>query len=56
MKFGKLKIDKIKLLSVGVALLGIVGTLLSGKVEADKQKAMKIELKDEIMKDLLNNK
>ena len=56
MKLGKLTIDKTKLLSVGVALLGIAGTLLSGKVEADKQKAMKSELKDEIMKDLLNNK
>ena len=56
MKFGKLKIDRIKLLSVGVSLLGVVGTLLSGKVEADKQKAMKIELKKEIIEDLLNNK
>ena len=56
MKFGKLKIDKIKLLSVGVSLLGVAGTLMSGNVEADKQKAMKIELKEEIMKDLLNNK
>lgn len=56
MKFGKLKIDKIKLLSVVAALLGAAGTLLSGKVEADKRKAMKIELKEEIMKDLLNNK
>lgn len=56
MKFGKIKIDKIKILSVCASLLGLAGTLLSGKVETDKQKAMKIELKDEIMKDLLNNK
>ena len=56
MKFGKLKIDKISFLSVGAALLGIAGSLLSSKIEAEKQKVMKIELKDEIMKDLLNNK
>lgn len=56
MKFGKITIDNNKLLSIGVTLLGVAGTLLSGKVESNKTKAMKAELKDEIMKDLLNNK
>lgn len=51
----KLKIDGAKALSIGVAVLGVAGTLLSSKVDSNNRKAMKAELKDELIKEL-NNK
>ena len=52
----KLKIDPTKALSIAVTALGVVGTLLSSKVHANETKAMKAELKDELMKELLAEK
>ena len=48
----KLKIDGAKVLSIGVTVLGVVGTLLSSKVDSNNRKAMKSEIKDELMKEL----
>ena len=48
----KLKIDSAKALSIGVNVLGVVGTLLSSKVDSNNRKAMKSEIKDELMKEL----
>ena len=48
----KLKIDGAKALSIGVTVLGAVGTLLSSKVDSNNRKAMKSEIKDELMKEL----
>lgn len=48
----KLKIDRAKVLSIGVTVLGVVGTLLSSKVDSNNRKAMKSEIKDELMKEL----
>lgn len=48
----KIKIDPAKALSVTVTILGIAGTLLTGKVEENNRKAMKSELKDELLKEL----
>ena len=48
----KLKIDGAKVLSIGVTMLGVVGTLLSSKVDSNNRKAMKSEIKDELMKEL----
>lgn len=55
MKFKLDKFDTTKILSITVTALGVVGTLLSSKVESNAKKAMKAELKEEIMKDLLND-
>ena len=48
----KFKFDTTKALSIGVTLLGVLGTILSNKVESDSRKAMKSELKDELLKEL----
>ena len=48
----KLKIDSAKALSIGVTVLCVVGTLLSSKVDSNNRKAMKSEIKDELMKEL----
>ena len=48
----KLKIDGAKALSIGATALGIVGALLSSKVDSNNRKAMKSELKEELMKEL----
>lgn len=50
----KIKIDPAKVLSVTVTALGVVGTLLASKVQSNDRKAMKAELKDELLKDLAN--
>lgn len=50
----KIKIDPAKALSVTVTALGVVGTLLASKVQSNDRKAMKAELKDELLKDLTN--
>lgn len=54
MKLGKFNLDPTKILSVTVTALGVVGTLLSSKVDSNARKAMKAELKEEITKELLN--
>ena len=53
MKIKEIKIDPAKVLSVTVTALGVAGTLLATKVQANERKAMKAELKDELMKELL---
>lgn len=56
MKFDKLKIDSTKALSLIVTALGVVGTLLASKVQSNDRKAMKAELKDELLKELTQDK
>ena len=46
----KLKIDGAKALSIGATVLGVVGALLSSKVDSNNRKAMKSEIKEELMK------
>ena len=48
----KFKFDKTRVLSIAVTLLGVAGTILSNKVEADNRKLMKSELKSELLKEL----
>lgn len=50
--FKDIKIDSTKVLGIAVTVLGIAGTLLSNKVEENKMKDLKNELKDEILKDI----
>ena len=50
--FKDIKIDSTKILGIAVTVLGIAGTLLSNKVEENKMKELKSELKDEILKDI----
>lgn len=48
----KFKVDPAKILSVTVTILGIAGTLLSNKVDSNNRRAMKAELKEELLKEL----
>ena len=48
----KFKFDATKLLPVVVMMLGAAGTLLSNKVDANNRKAMKSEIKEELLKEL----
>lgn len=48
----KFKFDSAKALSIGVTALGVIGTLLSTKVHDNERKAMKAELKEELLKEL----
>ena len=50
--FKDIKIDSTKVLRIAVTILGVAGTLLSNKVEENKMKELKSELKDEILKDI----
>jgi hypothetical protein len=50
--FKDVKIDSTKVLGIAVTVLGVAGTLLSNKVEENKMKELKSELKDEILKDI----
>ena len=50
--FKNIKIDSTKVLGIAVTVLGVAGTLLSNKVEENKMKELKSELKDEILKDI----
>ena len=48
----KIKIDPAKILNVTVTVLGVAGTLLASKVEANNRKDMKDELKEELLKEI----
>lgn len=50
--FKDVKIDSNKVLGLTVTILGLAGTLLSTKVEENKMKDLKSELKDELMKEI----
>ena len=50
----KIKFDPKKLLPVASLVLGLAGTLISNKIQANERETMKAELKEELMKDLLN--
>lgn len=50
--FKDVKIDSTKVLGIAVTVLGVAGTLLSTKVEENKMKDLKSELKDEILKEI----
>lgn len=56
MKKFNIKIDPAKALSWGVTGLGIVLTLLSNKVDDNNRKALKDELKGELLKELSSDK
>lgn len=51
----KNKIDMTKVLTIVASGLAIAGTLLSNKIDSNNRKAMKSELKDEIIKEIINN-
>lgn len=46
------KIDGAKVLSVGVTALGVLGTVLASKVDSNNRKAMKDQLKAELIQEL----
>lgn len=48
----KIKMDSAKALSIAVTVLGVAGTLLSNKVQANDRKAMKEELKRELLDEI----
>lgn len=50
--FKDIKIDSTKVLGIAVTVLGVAGTLLSNKVEENKMKDLKSELKDELLKEI----
>lgn len=52
----KIKFDATKILPITVTLLGVLGTVLSNKVDSDNRKAMKAELKEELLKELSKTK
>lgn len=52
----KIKIDSAKVLSIAVTALGVAGTLLSNKVQANDRKAMKEELKKELLNEISKDK
>ena len=49
-----MKLDSAKILSISVTVLGVLGTILSNKVQANDRKAMKLELKNELLEELKN--
>jgi hypothetical protein len=51
----KFKFDTTKALSIASTVLGVVGVLLSNKVDANNRKAMKSELKKELLEELRRN-
>ena len=52
----KIKFDSAKVLSIAATALGVVGTLLSSKVQSNEMKAMKAELKEELLKEMTQSK
>lgn len=52
----KIKIDPVKALSIAVTTLTVVGNLLSVKVDANNRKAMKAELKNELLEEISGKK
>lgn len=48
-----IKLDPKKLLPVASLALGLAGTLISNKIQANERATMKAEIKEELMKDLL---
>jgi hypothetical protein len=56
MELKKIKIDSKKLLSGASLVLGIAGMLVSNKVQANDRNTMKSELKEELLKEMLENK
>lgn len=52
----KKKFDVRSLLTIGVALAGIIGTALSNKLDEKNMAAMKKELKSELLKELSSSK
>ena len=48
------KVDGAKVLSIAVTALGVAGTLLSTKVESNNRKALKDQLKQELIDELTN--
>ena len=52
MNIKNLEIKPEKILPIASTILGIAGMLVSNAVQANEKKALKAELKDEILKDL----
>ena len=51
-EFIDVKIDSTKILGLTVTVLGLAGTLLSNKMEDQKMKDLRSELKDDILKEI----
>lgn len=51
-----MKLDSGKILTVAIAALGLVGTVLNNKKEESNMKRLKEDLKKEIIEDLANEK
>lgn len=56
MKINMPKINAAKLVPVALVGLGLLETVLSNKKEADARNVLKNELKDEIMKEIVDKK
>lgn len=52
----KPKFDTAKLLSIVATGLAVVGTILSAKVQENDRKAMKAELKEELLNEIAQDK
>lgn len=52
----KIKFTKDMGVGIGLALLGLASTVLSGVKEKSAKEALKTELKDEVMKEILKEK
>jgi hypothetical protein len=50
------KIDGKKVLSIGVTVLGVAGTLLSTKVDSNNRETLKAQLKEELIQELSKKK
>lgn len=48
----KIKIDPVKGLSIAATVLGVVGTLISNKVDTMNKKSMKEEITKEVLESL----
>lgn len=56
MKFPKIEFKPEKLLPIASTVLAVAGMVVSNAVQANEKKALKAELKEELMKDLLTDK
>lgn len=48
----KIKVTPEQLLNIAVVALGVLGTILSSKVDENNRKAMKAEIIDEVKKEI----
>lgn len=51
-----IKLDPKKVLPIVSGLIGIAGMVVTGLVESNNRKALKTEIKDEVLKEILSEK